>query len=278
MQRQSKRIIIFMLFLAVLGIIISGHLVEQHYYPDLKGSGIVTHELFSVSVLNTSYFSEAFGVALAVFGMLWFILIALMTWLSFDHPEKHLNGVMLLHLLSIPVVIYLIIAEILLKIIGPYATSIHAIIFLSAVCCFFALKKYDIHFSFQSMVKQALLPLLFFIILSGGMIGYVQFAKQPVKNYDAFAQCLAEKEIKVYVSYTCIICQKTSEMFGSSYRFIEQVECNPKAQVNQADVCKEIGIYTTPTWIIHKGDIPVEAHSGFLNIPALEAFSGCVAS
>ncbi len=66
-------------------------------------------------------------------------------------------------------------------------------------------------------------------------------------SVDAFAQCLTEKGTVMYGAFWCPHCARTKKMFGSSFRYIEYVECDPRGENEQAELCiaKEIDKYDT---------------------------------
>ena len=82
---------------------------------------------------------------------------------------------------------------------------------------------------------------------------YFLISRQPksVKNYDGFAQCLAEKKLTMYGAYWCPHCQNQKELFGASFQYINYVDCdrNPNA-------CSEAGIKGYPTWVINGQSYP----------------------
>ena len=79
----------------------------------------------------------------------------------------------------------------------------------------------------------------------------------------------------MYGSITCSWCAKQRELFGSSFDFIDEIECNPYERGNQASKCLDEGIASTPTWILYDGNIQVERLSGYQSLEALSEFSGC---
>ena len=44
-------------------------------------------------------------------------------------------------------------------------------------------------------------------------------------RYDKFAQCLAEKQVKMYGLYWCTHCAEQERMFGSSFNYVTYIEC-----------------------------------------------------
>ena len=67
-------------------------------------------------------------------------------------------------------------------------------------------------------------------------------------QYDAFAQCLADKNVTMYGAAWCTYCQNQKKLFGNSFRLIPYVECPENTQLC---IDKEINGY--PTWILSDG-------------------------
>ncbi|MBI2141292.1 hypothetical protein HYU16_02605 [Candidatus Woesearchaeota archaeon] len=71
--------------------------------------------------------------------------------------------------------------------------------------------------------------------------------EEPGK-YDDFAKCLTENGVKMYGAYWCPHCQNQEEMFGSSWKYVNYVECSLPNRAGQTQVCSEAGIKGYPTW------------------------------
>lgn len=106
-------------------------------------------------------------------------------------------------------------------------------------------------------------------------VGYTSFktitgrAVQPGK-YDAFAQCLTEKGAVEYGAYWCSNCETQKKLFGSSFQFVNYVECDPLGKNAQPELCKEKSIRGYPTWIIDG-----EKYEGALTLGKLSELTGC---
>lgn len=72
-------------------------------------------------------------------------------------------------------------------------------------------------------------------------------------KYDNFAKCLTEKGVKMYGAYWCSYCQSQKEMFQSSWKYVDYVECAIQGQKGQAEACTAAGIKGYPTWIFPNG-------------------------
>jgi len=69
------------------------------------------------------------------------------------------------------------------------------------------------------------------------------------------AQCLSDKNVKMYGAYWCPHCQSQEKMFGDAFATIHYVECalpdNPRAQTQE---CLDADIKGYPTWIFPDGN------------------------
>jgi hypothetical protein len=88
---------------------------------------------------------------------------------------------------------------------------------------------------------------------------------------DAFAKCLAVKQVKMYGAYWCPHCAEQKEMFESSFQFVPYVECGVQGSRDEAPVCKDAGVKHFPTWQFADG----ERREGTLPLPALSTKTGC---
>jgi len=113
------------------------------------------------------------------------------------------------------------------------------------------------------------------IILLSGCTSQTQEQKVSATNLDSFAQCLTEKGVKMYGSYICSACLATKKMFGSSFEYIEEIECHPKGPNPQTDLCLKRDIKKTPTWILEKDGVEINRLEGYQTFELLGEFSGC---
>jgi hypothetical protein len=105
------------------------------------------------------------------------------------------------------------------------------------------------------------------------LIAGVYYAGWHHKNhkYDAFAQCLAAHQAKMYGLYWCPHCIEQKEMFGQSFHYVPYVECAIRNSSELAPECKVAGVKLFPSWQFGL-DPPKE---GELSLDALSAKSGC---
>jgi hypothetical protein len=114
------------------------------------------------------------------------------------------------------------------------------------------------------------------VILYGGiavLLAAAYYAGWHYKNhkYDAFAQCLATKQAKMYGLYWCPHCIEQKEMFGESFHFVPYQECAIKGSSELATECKVAGVKLFPSWQFGM-DPPKE---GVVSLEALSDKTGC---
>jgi len=71
---------------------------------------------------------------------------------------------------------------------------------------------------------------------------------QSTASYNALAQCLTDKGVAMYGSYTCSHCLNQKKAFGNSFKYATYYECHPNGPDPQPEKCQEAGITGYPTW------------------------------
>ena len=84
-------------------------------------------------------------------------------------------------------------------------------------------------------------------------------SQAPKQNLDEFAKCITEKWAMIYTSTTCSHCIKQKSLFGDSWQYINDVDCN-KSPV----VCSQAGIQWVPNWVINWENIMGQQSLEFL--------------
>ena len=92
---------------------------------------------------------------------------------------------------------------------------------------------------------------------------------------DDFAKCLSEKGAKMYSSYVCSHCKSQKELFGSSFYYVNEIECHPQGPNSQTNLCRQKNVSGTPTWILEPNGIEEKRLAGKQSLESLSAFSGC---
>jgi len=274
---KNKTILNIIVILSILGFLTSLYLVKNHYYPPQAGSICDINSVISCSFANSSDYSEIFNVPSAVFGALWFLVLGIIAW-RYRSRNDALYSVKLLigTIVGVISVIYFVIAEIILQVLCPFCTIAHIFIIISFILTLVIYKRekpltrgLELFKKLRSwLIGMTILFLIPIIILN------VSGTNNDGK-YDALAQCLTEKGVKLYSSYKCGVCLQTKEMLGSSIRYIDEVECHPNGPNSQTELCVEKNIEGTPTWVLEPNGTELDRHVGFLSIDGLKEFAGC---
>ncbi len=91
------------------------------------------------------------------------------------------------------------------------------------------------------------------------------------ESVDIFAQCLTEKGATMYGAFWCPHCAKTKARFGPSFRYIKYVECDPRGDNEQSELCISKQIENYDTWEFADGSRVV----GEPSFELLAEKSGC---
>lgn len=91
-------------------------------------------------------------------------------------------------------------------------------------------------------------------------------------KYVSFADCLVQKEVKIYGAYWCPKCAKQKKMFGTdAFKKINYIECDPRGYNAKPDLCLEKKIQRYPTWEFKDGKMMI----GIQELGALSEKTGC---
>ena len=109
----------------------------------------------------------------------------------------------------------------------------------------------------------------FIIVSTIIIIAILFFTKSqfpPVNSEtDQLAECLASKDVTIYVSKYCGHCQDQKELFGDSFQKLNSIDC----AINTL-ACQEAGITGVPTWVISG-----ESYPGVQSLSKLKELTNC---
>lgn len=99
------------------------------------------------------------------------------------------------------------------------------------------------------MSRGAIINVIIFIVLIFAVVGAV-FVRATPGKYNAFAQCITEKEAVFYGAWWCPACSLQKKAFGRDAKTLPYLECSLSKQRGGFDnsVCIEEKILSTPTW------------------------------
>ena len=111
------------------------------------------------------------------------------------------------------------------------------------------------------------------IVLVAAVFGAAFYAvnRRRGPSRDAFAKCLASKQVTMYGLYWCEHCAEQKEMFGSSFQYVRYVECGIKGSRAEEPVCIQAGVKNFPTWQFPDGT----RAEGAKSLEFLSQKSGC---
>ena len=115
---------------------------------------------------------------------------------------------------------------------------------------------------------QRILIWMLAILLLVGAYALGRYHRQH--RYDAFAQCMAAKNVKMYGAYWCPHCTDQKEFIGKSFRFVYE-ECGVPGSHVEQQKCIDAGVKLFPTWRFPDGALT----PGVFSVQDLSLRSGC---
>ena len=113
--------------------------------------------------------------------------------------------------------------------------------------------------------------ILIAVLIVAALALTMYLVKRPrVSRLDAFAKCLAARQVKMYGLYWCTHCEEQKEMFGSAFQYVAYIECGAKGSHTEQPNCVQAGVKNFPTW-----QFATERHEGVLRLESLSEKSGC---
>ncbi|MBS3113391.1 vitamin K epoxide reductase family protein [Candidatus Woesearchaeota archaeon] len=260
--------------LSLIGLIISIYLVFGHFADVTEGSICDISATISCSEVNTSQYSEMFNVPVAIFGVIWFIVLILMSWRALNKEGVLHIGILLWNIVGLGSVFYLIWAEFILGAICPFCTVVHIIIVTNLIISIILFKTGK-KLSLDEFQKSAKSWIVLIIILNLIPLIYFNLPEKEQINYDNLTKCVTVNGVSMYSSFTCAVCKKQREYLGNSFQYINEIECHPRGENPQTALCLEKSITGTPTWILEKNNVETKRFVGFMTAKSLAEFAGC---
>lgn len=107
----------------------------------------------------------------------------------------------------------------------------------------------------NQMKKGVIIGFLVILIIVGGAA--LMFKSSPSSGkraeIDTFAQCLTKNNVTMYGAFWCPKCAATKKSFGVSFRYIQYVECDPRGENEQSELCIIKNIDKYDTWEFSDG-------------------------
>jgi len=270
-ERANKLERILLILFAIAGMVIMGYLISIHYSPE-EGSFCNLGEGLSCDIVNKSAYAKILGIPVSILGFLYFLGVLVFGIWRYTKPA--LKNIALLSIIFL----------------GPslYLTGIEFFV-LNNICILCEISKILIvgiilvslltlrpeGFTKKSFVSAIILAILLgvFIYLIHAGLGQ----SEQGEKYNSFAQCLYERGVRMYGSATCSFCAKQRALFGDSFHYIQEIECDPRNPNPETERCIAKNILHTPTWILEDemGNDIHRFNPGVVSFEKLSEISGC---
>jgi hypothetical protein len=104
-----------------------------------------------------------------------------------------------------------------------------------------------------------------------GLVAFAATKGTAPSSYDDFARCITQNSVKMYGTWWCGHCRGQKDMFGSSFQYINYVECSDIPSRDMKQECKDVGVEGYPTWQFADGSLA----PGEQSLETLSQRSGC---
>lgn len=265
-MKQALRILLILT--AIVGIAIMAYLTSLHYSPE-EGAFCNLGEGLSCDIVNKSEYSEVYGIPVSILGLLYFLGVFAAGIFWYSRPV--LKKIIFLSIAFLGPSLYLSAVEVfVINNICVFCEISKVLIVAVIILSWLALRPDKPGWRFISWAVAAALVL-------AGLTYAIQSSAGPGTKYDSFAQCLDERGFKMYGSVTCAFCARQRVLFGDSFRFIEEIECDPRNPDNVAELCIAKNIERTPTWMQEdeEGNELYRFEAGLQPLKKLSEVSGC---
>ncbi|MDP3699083.1 MAG: vitamin K epoxide reductase family protein, partial [Nanoarchaeota archaeon] len=138
---QKKYFIIILLILSIVGLVTSLSLTYSHYNPSLKGGVCDITASVSCTVVNSGIYSTIVGIPVAVYGVVWFLILGTFSWKS-RTEKKAIPKLLGWNILGMVFVFYFVYIEYVLGTICPFCTVVHVLVALSLVMSILLYKQF----------------------------------------------------------------------------------------------------------------------------------------
>ncbi|MBI4301050.1 MAG: vitamin K epoxide reductase family protein [Chloroflexi bacterium] len=220
-------------------------------------------------IVRASPHSRFIGIPIPLIGVAGYSLILLLGLWPRNSKEKSLS-LYLLALAGFTFALYLTYLEFfVIKAVCPYcvATAISA----GGIFIVLLLRR---PWKATASLRQlaALSTFVVAVVLVVSALAPTSLAQEKAAEEDSrvgLAQHLTAIGAVMYGAWWCPHCQEQKEMFGDAFRYINYVECDPRGENANPELCKQEGIRGYPTW-----DIKEKRYEGAILLPTLASLSG----
>jgi uncharacterized membrane protein len=241
---RSRAVIIVLSF---IGFIVAAYLTYL-YYNKAETSFCVTGS--SCDIVRLSGYSSIDGIPVSLIGLIGYFGLFIITVSNIPDRIKWLT----LYFISLPGLVFSI-----------YLTYVEVFV-LKAICSFCLLSAIVITAIFILILFKKpivlrgkvskILPISIFIVIIV-ILGSLFFKNSgelratAANNYQVgLAIHLRETGATMYGSFQCPHCLAQKHFFGTAFKFINYVECDPKGENADPSLCISKGVTSYPTWEI----------------------------
>jgi len=226
----------YILMLSVIGSIVSTYLVQEHF--ETQKSICDVSSKISCSAINKSVFSELFGVPIALFGVLWYLVLFVMSWKIYEE-DRDLNIWITLQFLwtisGMFFVFYLIVAEIIVGALCPFCTIVHIICTVQFILSYRIWKVQNTFPPIWSMISTLgnWIPIFGVLFLFPIFYFNIPGPSNPLnQSLDSFSKCLTNNGVIMFGSDSCGFCMHQKKLFGDSFQYVKYVNCGDSLYSN----------------------------------------------
>lgn len=263
MTKNSQRIAITLLALA--GLVLMGYSTYIHF-ANTQSFCDISKEV-SCDVVQTSLYSEIFGIPVSVLGMLYFITVLFKSLRKMDADDFKflffLTAFVLVPSLYLSGMEYFVIKSFCI-LCEVSKLMMFGILGISCAAMRFQIRS----------LGRMLAPIVIAGLVVSGIVYFVQSGTVVKEDYTAFVEHLNEKGWVYYKSYTCSNCKRQEKLFGDAYQKLNAVECHPKGPNGNPELCLKRNITKTPTWLLEQDDQEMMRLEGLQPIEDLMKISG----
>jgi len=80
-------------------------------------------------------------------------------------------------------------------------------------------------------------------------------------TYTELAKCLTDSGTKMYGAFWCGKCAKQKKALGDAFELINYIECDPRGENSQTDLCLEKDVQSYPHWEFPDGSFEAKVFS-----------------
>lgn len=263
MSKNSQRY--FIIAFALIGLVLMGYSTYIHY-ANTSSFCDISKEV-SCDVVQTSLYSEIFGIPVSVLGVLYFITALFKSLRKMETGDFKF--------------LFFLTAFVLIPSLYLSGMEYFVIKSFCILCEVSKLMMFGIlGFSFVAIrpllknLGRMLAPILIAGAVVSGITYFVQSGTIVKEDYTSFVEHLNNTGWVYYKSYTCSNCKRQEKLFGDYYKKLNAVECHPKGPNGNPELCLKRNITKTPTWLLEKDGQELMRLEGLQPIEDLMKVSG----